>query len=147
MAARRQQLDYHMKLHRFTIEDVPRDGSCFFHSLLIELQHHNYEDADICTAQYLRQRTCDYLQNNTAHCCYEADCPYLDLVENPQQFSSFDDFLTFMRKSTSYVVDYIIIINAAHNCFEVNITIIHDTRETCTNLSNDSYTTTVLWEI
>jgi hypothetical protein len=141
MSARRDQLEYHLNLKRFTIEDVPADGSCFFHALLLELKFHNYPNANNFTAQALRQQTCDFLQDNTALCFPDVDFSYLQLAVNPEQYPSFEDFIIFMRRSTSYA-EYMVI-HAAHICLEINIVVIHDIQEETTVFTNETYRTTV----
>ena len=81
MCVRREQLERHMNLNRFTIEDV--HGACFFHALLLELQYLRCADIRVHTAHSLRQESCDFLQHNTRMCC-PVDCPYLDLVVDPE---------------------------------------------------------------
>jgi hypothetical protein len=129
-----------LNFKNFTTEDVPGDGACFFHAVLLELRDQNYCDAFAFTADTIRQKTCDFLSDNRA-LCMQAGCPYLDLVYNSSMYSSFDDFITTMRHSTSYAEH--IIINATHLCYEINIVIIYDVNDYVTNLSNDTYQTTV----
>ena len=140
LTERQRQLEYNLNLKNFTTEDVPGDGACFFHAVLLELRDQNYCDAFAFTADTIRQRTCDFLSDNRA-LCMQAGCPYLDLVYNSSMYSSFDDFITTMRHSTSYAEH--IIINATHLCYEINIVIIYDVNDYVTNLSNDTYQTTV----
>ena len=139
--ARIAKLEYHMNLMSFTIEDVPGDGACFFHALLIELHHHNYPAiAETYTAFSLRDQVCNFLLNHTGRCC-PVDCALLDFVVRPEQYGSFENFVNVMRKYDTYAEH--LLIYATHVCLEINIVIIHDIREECTTMVNESYMTTV----
>jgi hypothetical protein len=140
MCLRREQLERHMNLNQFTIQDVPTDGACFFHALLLEMQCLHYADIDVYTALSLRHETCDFLKQNTRLCC-PVECPYLDLVVDPENYTSFDDFIAVMRLPSSYAEH--VVIQAAHLRFQINFFIVHDLREQCTAITNDSYTHTV----
>lgn len=104
------------------------------------MQHQDFIDADKLTSDQLRQKTCDFLYYNRDLCC-PVDCPYLDLVNDPSAYCSFDDFISHMRCSSTYA-EYLLI-HAAHMCFEINIIVIHYIQEEITTLQNDTYLTTV----